>query len=282
MSILPFKSFAEEFFQTEGVPSPREIAHLRLKGGMELAFFPSVGPLFPCHTLLVPEEPVHSYAELDEDDLVASFEAAVELRRLMKEDQEESIVIGEHGATSTGSCKLTPAKKSEGAHHGGACTDHAHLHFSTCRGSPLATLDNYMSVGGKPEVLTHPRDMKQLQGQPYFMFCPFPQGYPDRLQIYVWNNPQDRFGDLTRQFFRRAVYAAGHGLDIRDMRAGGNEGWDWRKHPDIPEVWHISRLISGDFLRPNYYADPDATDPKAKPYGKIVEFKVHQIAAREK
>ena len=266
---LPFIPFSEEFF-VPGAPSPREIAHLQLVSGMEMAFFPSVGPLFPCHTLLVPADPVRSYAELSAADVRASFEAAVQLRAIMKAHQEENIVIGEHGAGNPGSCKSA-------GHHGGACTDHAHWHFSTCRGSPIQVLENYRIIGGNPEIFTDPTQLCELKGQPYFMLCPFPQAYPQRLQIYIWRNPQDRFGGYTRQFFRRAVYAAGHGLDIHDMIAGRNEGWDWRKNPDLITVSHITHMLRADLGRPNYLADPDSTQPHARAGGSIANIFIHEI-----
>ncbi|TAH38761.1 MAG: hypothetical protein EYC62_00005 [Alphaproteobacteria bacterium] len=277
MSVASFPSFAEEFFQHGGMPSPREIAHLELEGGMELAFFPSVGPLSSSHCLIVPEEPVHSFAELDIDGLEASFEAMLELRRLMKLDLGENIILGEHGATGAGSRKVTTQQKACLAHQGGACTDHAHWHLSTTRGASYRVLDYYTAIGGRPERFRNIRDLKKLEGTPYFMLSLYPEA---AHSLYIWRNPQEKFGEYTRQFFRRAVFAAISDANIRDMRAGRNEGWDWHKKGDLPEVTRISDMVRTEFARPNYYAEPVTEEPRAQARGKIVKFIVHNLRTR--
>lgn len=164
-------TFCEEF------RSPPAAPNRILWDGGGLVILPTIGCLTPGYCLLMPKRHVRSFADLSFSECRAAADVAEEARTIIAARFGPTI-IAEHGPGSPGTFSS-------------ACCDHAHWHLVPV--DPYLVSRRYKLVGGTPQCLVYPDELRRWAGQAYIYLSP--------MQDVRWIWPHSEV--FSSQFARR-------------------------------------------------------------------------------
>jgi diadenosine tetraphosphate (Ap4A) HIT family hydrolase len=190
-----------------------------------LVLLPTIGPLTVGHMLMFPKDHYLSYAHLAESEF-RIFAEHYTAHKKMLTDRFGSVIAFEHGPMSQSAM-------------GGACTDHAHVHFVPSVDGDLqevieqrlARFFQGMDYPGGREIsdLTEIREQADREA-PYIFF----EDQRNRRWVF------DVVGDLPCQFMRRVIAES----------VGVSDEWDWmgcpRQEVFVETVDAVTEVLDGE------------------------------------